>query len=123
MSHGDVGAGGRAHQVRPARGAVPDNMAQLPRVPLIVRWWRWLPLQDAPVPQQPERDQSHDGDDQKAAGDPPGDAHITEITVLRQRETRFRGSSIKLAAAEQRRGVAHACDRADDGVDRVRQIP
>jgi hypothetical protein len=35
-----------------------------------------------PVPPPPEHDERHDGDDQEAAGDPPGDAHITEITVL-----------------------------------------
>ena len=71
-------------QVRQDRSvAASVTAARVLRRPSIVRFWRWWLLRAEPVPQLPEHYEHHDDDDQNAAGYPPGDAHITEITVLR----------------------------------------
>jgi hypothetical protein len=76
--------------VRQDRSVAASETAGLPRRRWIVRWWRWWLLRAEPVPHPPEHDEPHDGDDQNAAGYPPGDAHINEITVLCAAGTRFR---------------------------------
>ena len=68
--------------MRQDRSVAASETAGLPRRRWIVRWWRWWLLRAEPVPHHPEHDEPHDDDDQKAAGYPPGDAHITETTLL-----------------------------------------
>lgn len=87
-----------------------SDTAGLLRRRWIVGRWRWRLLVAEPVPQLPERDERHDGDDQNAAGYPPGDAHVTEVTALRAAGDSVSGLLEQADAGSDQLGTARLCD-------------